>query len=263
MIHLVSQGRPEESLQHHRRTLLKEISEWLKVSEDFVHDENKQYREELFSLLIKASPKHEQIQRVPNDIQSWKKLLAKWLKTNVAANMVKYREVYYFLAVDGLFGFEPNDLKNYFINVLDQMRSEYNSHLQGVRAIYERMGETESVSSLTGTDSGCVVLLTLLKLYLQHLTIPDDQRLTQLQEIRIWAEGFLHQHADYFTDVRNVNDSLLESMGKVYLKSFGDSEKWKLVGLEQTAKLTNGLGIGNIGKKDRTVTTTDYYRWYR
>ncbi|GFQ91198.1 ribonucleoside-diphosphate reductase subunit M2 [Trichonephila clavata] len=121
---------------------------------------------------------------------------------------VKERDIYQLLAVDGFDGFEAKHLKFYLSVILDQkvVRHEYRFHIKAVRAMYRWFESQPKVSSLTGTDSGCVVFLTLLQLYMNKLQLMDDEVTLQVHLAKRLAEGFLHRNANYYKDVRNVTE---------------------------------------------------------
>ncbi|GFY55662.1 uncharacterized protein TNIN_424451 [Trichonephila inaurata madagascariensis] len=75
------------------------------------------------------------------------------------------------VAVDGFDGFEAKHLKLYLSAILDQkfVRQEYRLHVKAVRAMCRWFESQPQVSSLTEMDSGCVVFLTLLQLYMNKL----------------------------------------------------------------------------------------------
>lgn len=233
-------GRPFETLRFHRRQLIKQIADWIgffdEDDEDFSasKDENGRYRHELVSLLATASKK--QFIDVPSDSSEWTKLLNKWLKANTSGAVLSKRAMYRILAVDGFRGFKPKHLALYLPEVLLPLREEYKSHVRGVRNMYEFFDENEKVSSLTGTDSACVIFLALLHWYQRQMEddlMKDDQIVFQVKQAKSWAEGYLQQNGEYYQDVKNVDENLLEKFGKIYGEEFKkNDESWKVIGRE-------------------------------
>ncbi|GFQ80494.1 ribonucleoside-diphosphate reductase subunit M2 [Trichonephila clavata] len=104
---------------------------------------------------------------------------------------VKERDIYRWLAVDGFDGFEAKHLKLYLSAILDQkfIRQEYRLHIKAVLAMYRWFDSQPQMSSLTGTDSGCVVFLTLLQLYVNKLEMMEDE--ITLQKKAEWALNWI------------------------------------------------------------------------
>lgn len=244
LVRRVVSGRPFETLRFHRRELIKQIADWIGVFDDdddfsSSKDENSRYRHELLSLLATASKKY--FIDVPSDNSEWTKLLNKWLKANTSGAVLSNRAIYKILAVDGYRGFKPKHLTLYLPEVLLPLREEYKSHVRGIRNMYEFFDKNEKVSSLTGTDSACVVFLALLHWYenkMQDDLMKDDQIAFNVKRAKSWAEGYLQQHGEYYQDVKNVDENMLEMFGKIYGKEFKNNEEsWKVIGRELLPKL--------------------------
>ncbi|GFR03762.1 uncharacterized protein TNCT_320351 [Trichonephila clavata] len=144
------------------------------------------------------------------------------------------------LPIAGFDGFEANHLKFYLSVILDQkvVRHEYRFHIKAVRALYRWFESQPKVSSLTGTDSGCVVFLTLLQLYMNKLQLMDDEVTLQVHLAKRLAEGFLHRNANYYKGVRNVTEVLLQELGNIYVEEW-QGKDWTCVANEQLARLMN------------------------
>lgn len=243
LVRQVVLGRPFETLQFHRRRLIKQLADWIGVfdeDDDFSSskDENGRYRHELVSLLATTSKKY--FIDVPSDNSEWTKLLNKWLKANTSGAVLSNRAVYRILAVDGFRGFKPKHLTFYLPEVLLPLRGEYKSHVRGIRNMYDFFDKNEKVSSLTGTDSACVVFLALLHWYERQMEddlMKDDQIMFQVKQAKSWAEGYLQQHGEYYQDVKNVDQNLLEKLCKIYGEEFKTNESWKVIGRELLPKL--------------------------
>lgn len=243
LVRQVVLGRPYESLRFHRRQLVKQLADWVGFfdEDDFTSskDENVHYRHELMNLLVTASKKY--FIDVPSDQSEWTKLLNKWLKANTSGAVLLNRSIYRILAVDGFKGFKPKHLTLYLPEILLPLREEYKSHVRGIRNMYTFFDKNEKVSSLTGTDSACVIFLALLRWYenqMENDLMKDDQIIFQVKQAKSWAEGHLQQHREYYHDVRNVNENLLDMFGKIYGEEFKNSDKsWKVIGHELLPKL--------------------------
>ena len=228
-------GRPFETIHFHRRKLIKQLADWIGFfdNENDSWDENVCYRHELISLLATASKQN--LKDIPLDNAEWTKLLNKWIKVNSSGAVISNRKIYHILAVDGFRGFKPKCLKLYLPEVLLPLRKEYKSHVFAVRKMYDFFDKNESISSLTGTDSACIIFIALLEWYafqMKNDLMLDDQILFQVYQFKSWAEGFLQQHGEYYRDVKNVDEDLLKQFGKIYAKEFKDDESWKVVGRE-------------------------------
>lgn len=227
---LVSQvtKKDDDTLVEASRRVVKQVSEWLRVP---LPDDRRQYQEPLMALLSANRD-------LPRQPSEWNRLLSQWLRHNTVTgrDLVKDRTVYRLLAVDGFLGFKPKDLKKYLSNVLDEdLRRDYRRHAEGIRRMYDQMD-----SSLTGTHSACVVFLALLKGIEDRLTIHDQNVLMHLHRIRVWTEGFLHQDAEYYETIRNVDGAMLDRLMDVYTEQ-DDDDGWKRVAEEQVKLLDNFL----------------------
>lgn len=239
LVRRVVSGRPFETLRFHRRQLIKQLADWIGVFDEdddssSGKDENGRYRHELMTLLAATSKKY--FVDVPADNSEWTKLLNKWLKANTSGAVLSNRAVYRILAVDGFRGFRPKHLTSYLPEVLLPLREEYKFHVRGVRNMYDFLDKNEKVSSLTGTDSACVIFLALLHWYERRMAddlMKDDQITFQVKRAKSWAEGYLQQNGEYYHDVKNVDENLLETFGEIYGEEFkNDDESWKVIGCE-------------------------------
>ncbi|GFX70530.1 uncharacterized protein TNCV_875041 [Trichonephila clavipes] len=86
--------------------------------------------------------------------------------------------------------------------------------------MYQWFESQPQVSSLTETDSGCVVFLTLLQLYMNNLEMMEDEITLQVHLAKRSADGFLHRNANYYKDVRNVTQALLQELGNIYVQEW-------------------------------------------
>ncbi|GFR14686.1 ribonucleoside-diphosphate reductase subunit M2 [Trichonephila clavata] len=170
-------------------------------------NQNAYVKDQLLQLLSKGI-KRKNLKHIPQDESEWIHLLNVWLRQSTMDHDVKERDIYQLLAVDGFDGFEAKHLKFYLSVILDQkvVWHEYRFHIKAVRAMYRWFESQPKVSSLTGTDSGCVVFLTLLQLYMNKLQLMDDEVTLQVHLAKRLAEGFLHRNANYYKDVRNVTE---------------------------------------------------------
>lgn len=237
-------GHPFETLKFHRRQLIKELADWIGFyeNENESGDENFTFRNKLICLLATASKQN--VKDVPLDNSEWTKLLNKWIKENSSGAVVSGREIYKILAVDGFRGVKPKCLKNYLPDILLPLRNEYKSHVNAIRKMYEFFDKNEKVSSLTGTDSACVVFLALLEWYsfrMKDNLMQDDQIKFQVHQAKSTAEGFLQQHGEYFRDIKNVDEEFLKELGEIYAEEFKDCEYWKVVGRELLTYLIKQL----------------------
>lgn len=224
----VIRGRPSDTIQFHRRQLAEQVVEW--ITKDVPDIFNTSYRDQLMTLL--ASAFKQPVKDMPLDESEWLKYLNQWIRINSYDDVVYSRDIYKILAVDGFRGFRPKDLKHYLVGILLPIRVEYRMHAQGVRAMYEFFDENLSIESLTGTDSACVIFLALLQFYVSNLEVLDDQISFRMQEAKSWAEGFLHKHSDYYQDIKNVNEDVINTLDDLYTQQFLDTRDWKTVGEE-------------------------------
>lgn len=204
------------------------------------HDDDSERDRFVRLLMIHANKK--KIREFPRDESECVRLLRQWLRYNTLPNGkdVKQRGIYRVLAVDGLDGFEAKHLKAYVSGLWypDQRRPEYKRHDGAVRCMYDWIEANPDVSSLTGTDSACVVFLALLNCYRRGLPrlLMDDEIASQTKRARCWAEGFLHRDVSFYRDVRKVTDVLLDELCEVYADAF---ENWHDVGTEFLKSLCN------------------------
>lgn len=226
------------------------MARWLDLPADI--DYGQDYRDHLIRLLLTTTTttKKKRLRELPHDEAECLRLLSQWLRCNTLPNGkdVAQRHMYRILAVDGFDGLEAKDLKNYVSSIWNPTgcRLEYRLHGTAVRDMYDWIDASPEVSSLTGTDSACVVFLALLELYGQHLSrvMMDDEVAHQTQRARLGVEGFLHRNASYYKDVRKVNEVMLKTLGLVYSKRF---EQWQKVGSE----LLTALCHKRLAEKER------------
>lgn len=222
LVRRIVHGKPFETIQFHRKQLMTQVVDWIGA---FDSDRDDSFRHELIGLLAKDLKQN--LKSVPTVDSEWTKLLKKWLKTSGGMD----RRVYRILAVDGFRGLTPKDLKLYLPNVLSPLRREYESHVCGVRKLYDHF----DTYSLSGTDSACIVFMALIDFYalrMQNDLMLDDQVRFRVQRAKSWAQLTLEQDVDYFRDVKNVDERLLKELGEIYAKEFQDAELVKTLGRE-------------------------------
>lgn len=226
---------------HCQRQVLSDVARWLdmpRVLDDY-HDDS--VRERLVQLLL-TSAKKKRHRDLPRDEGECLRLLGQWLRHNTLSNGkdVKTRQVYRLLAVDGFDGLEAKDLKQYVSGIWNpsSRRQEYKIHAEAVRSMYDWIDVSQQVSSLTGTDSACIVFLALLKLYKRDLkhVLMNDEIASQTNRAQLSVEGFLHRNANYYKDVRKVDDAMLDALGTAYANVFPE---WQSVGKELLVNLCN------------------------
>lgn len=232
LIYQVVRGRTTESLHDHRRRLVEELSRWILPCEKTPETYDSTFRDQLITIL--ASGSKNQCTEIPLEESEWLKLTNQWVRNNSSDDMVFPRDIYAVLAVDGFYGFRPKDLKHYLSKILVPLRMEFRTHASGVRAMYAFFDDHESVASLTGTDSACIVFLALLRFYAGELQreMLDDHVALQVQRAQSLAEGYLHKHSEYYRDVRNVDEVMLKTLASVYSEQFVDRMHWEMVGKE-------------------------------
>lgn len=232
LIYRVLHGQPSDTLDFHRHKLIEELIQWIQPSQNVIHTYDSSYRDHLMTLLSSAS-KHN-VKDIPQDESEWLKLLNQWIRNESNEEIIFNREIYKILAVDGFYGFKPKDLKYYLTGILLPLQSEFKMHTKGIRAMYEFFDQNSNIESLSGTDSACAIFLALLDLYAPLLNniLIDDQVRFQLQQVKSWAEGFLHKHSEYYRDVKHVDETLLKMLVNVYSEQFTDEKKMKYVGGE-------------------------------
>lgn len=228
----------QKSLQECRWHVLCQVAEWLQVPHVLDTYEDEIPRQQLLTLLLKDL-KSKNMKHVPRDDTEWMHQLNLWLRFN--GTEIKDRTICRLLAVDGFEGLEPKCLKSYLKNVLNPsyLRHEYRIHLVAVRHMYEWFETRDDVSCLTGTDSGCVVFLALLQLFVRELqhVLTDDPTARQVRNAREWTENYLFRHANYYRDVRNVTGELLQELGQTYRDTWKGQPGWKRVGQEKLQSL--------------------------
>ncbi|GFW63903.1 uncharacterized protein TNCV_706091 [Trichonephila clavipes] len=104
--------------------------------------------------------------------------------------------------------------------------------------MYQWIESQPQVSSLAETDSRCVVFLTLLQFYMNKLEMMEDEITLQVHLAKRSAEGFLHRKANYYKDVRNITEALLQELGNIYVQE-RQGKDWIFVANEQLARLMN------------------------
>ncbi|GFY04601.1 uncharacterized protein TNCV_4416851 [Trichonephila clavipes] len=230
-------GGREETIEQHRWKVLQQVAEWLNIPNALSMHQDYYVKDQLLQILSKGI-KRKNVKKIPQDESEWVQLLNVWLRRNTMDHDVKERDIYRLLAVDGFDGFEAKHLKLYLSSILDQkfIRQEYRLHVKAVRAMYQWFESQPQVSSLTGTDSGCVVFLTLLQLYMNKLKMMEDEITLQVHLAKRSAEGFLHRNANYYKDVRNVTEALLQELGNIYVQEW-QGKDWTFVANEQLTRL--------------------------
>ncbi|GFQ83349.1 uncharacterized protein TNCT_423371 [Trichonephila clavata] len=230
-------GGREETIEQHRWKVLQQVAEWLHIPHALSTHQDDCVKDQVLQLLSKGI-KRKHFKKIPQDESEWTHLLNVWLRRNTMNQDVKERDIYRWLAVDGFDGFEAKHLKLYLLAILDQkcIRQEYRLHIKAVRAMYRWFESQPQVSSLTGTDSGCVVFLTLLQLYVNKLEMMEDEITLQVHLAKRSAEGFLHRNANYYKDVRNVTEALLQELGNIYVQEW-QGKDWTSVANEQLGRL--------------------------
>lgn len=232
LIHQIVTGRTTETLDSHRRRLLEELTRWILPCEKSPDTYDPSFRDELITILASGSKYF--WNEIPLEESEWVKLTNQWVRNNSSDEVVFSRDIYQVLAVDGFSGFRPKDLKNYLSQILVPLRVEFRAHAKGVRAMYDFFNQQESIESLTGTDSACIVFLVLLQFYAAHLEreMLDDQVSIQMQQTQSLAEGYLHKHSDYYRDLKNVDESMMKTLESVYSEHLADRLQWEIVGQE-------------------------------
>lgn len=228
-----------QTILQHRWEVLEQVAKWLGIADDLEDFHDGQVREELIALLSR-DVKRKNVRQVPLDDVDWERLLKQWLNHHIVDKDVMSRDIYRLLAVDGIGGYEPSDLKKYLGHMLDpkKVRRDYRFHARAVRSMYNYLDSHPVLSSLIGTDSGCVVFLALLKLFTQTFTemMQDDDVVMHIRNAKQSAEMFLYRNASYYKDVHAVTDSILDELGDVY-KACGHD--WSRVGKEQLYEVVN------------------------
>ncbi|GFR15192.1 uncharacterized protein TNCT_731951 [Trichonephila clavata] len=230
-------GGREETIEQHQWKVLQQVAEWLHIPNALSMHQDDCVKDQLLQLLSKGITR-KNFKKIPQDESEWTHLLNVWLRRNTMDHDVKERDIYRWLAVDGFDGFEAKHLKLYLSAILDPkfIRQEYRLHIKAVRAMYRWFESQPQVSSLTETDSGCVVFLTLLQLYVNKLEMIEDEITLQVHLAKRSAEGFLHRNANYYKDVRKVTEALLQEFGNIYVYEW-QGKNWTHVANEQLGRL--------------------------
>lgn len=236
-------GRPADSLLHHRRQLLQEVTQWILPSEKTSPDPyDPAFRDELIALL--ATESKQGVHEVPAEESEWTKLLNQWIKNNSADDIVFGRDIFRILAVDGFSGIRPKDFKVYLGKVLVPLRKVYRMHAKGVRAMYAFFDRNDRVESLTGTVAAHVVFLALLNLYAGRLVreLQDEHVTLRVHGIRKVVEGYLHKHSDYYRDIRHVEeDNVPATLAGLYTEQFTERAEWESVGRDMLKEVNGSL----------------------
>lgn len=241
LTHQVISGRPSDTLLHHRRRLLRELTRWILPSEKSPSTFDPTFRDQLITLL--ATESKQGLKEIPVEESDWNKHINQWLKNNSADDIVFGREIFRILAVDGFSGIRPKDFKIYLSNILLPLRKLYRMHARGVRAMYAFFDQNGRVGSLTGTDSAYIILLALLILYVEHLPeeLHDEQVSLRMRCLRSLVEGHLHKHSDYYRDIQNVNEDMLSTLAGLYTGQFVKRDNWETVGRDMLRGITMNL----------------------
>ncbi|GBO40673.1 hypothetical protein AVEN_133087-1 [Araneus ventricosus] len=197
-------GKNQETRQHHHITVLREVAEILNLP---LPCEQEYQLQQLLGMKFCRS-----------DLGT---LIDNWVRKNMIGpeKLIKTRELFTILGVDGFNGI--GDFKAY-------LNKDNNSHFNGVVNMYKFL-DTSIISSLTGTDSACVVFLALLKLF--STKIVDDQARIVMEQIKNKIESFMHRHAQYYRDIHLVNDNILNALIRVYVNT---NPNWFQHALERT-----------------------------
>lgn len=237
---LNSEENAYDTYESHCLDLLKTVRGWLKLSDVENHDdETHWFKQKLVKLFVTTASRHYAIKETPRDLSEWTRLLLHWTKQNTCSDgdLIKEREVYFLMAVDGFSGFKVKDLRKYLVNLFSTLRDPYKTHHRAVRRMYEWLDQSAVCSSLTGTDSACVVFLALLKVYDDNKLAGNDHSIKfHLNSVRQWTEGFLHQHAHYYKVIQSIDNLVLDELGRVYVEAFPE---WNKIGYELIATLEN------------------------
>ncbi|GFS47237.1 uncharacterized protein TNCV_1129851 [Trichonephila clavipes] len=73
---------------------------------------------------------------------------------------------------------------------------------------------------------------------MNKLEMMEDEVTLQVHLAKRSAEGFLHRNANYYKDVRNVTEALLQELGNIYVQEW-QGKYWTFVAYEQLARLIN------------------------
>ena len=230
LVYRLRQGQTHDTLSFHCCAIIKEMKQTLYPYDESLQDFS--FRDRLITLL--ASSSKVPILDIPTDLSEWFKLLNQWIRSHIVEDVIFNRDIYEILAVDGFYGFKPKELKHYLMRILQNLRHEFQLHTKSVRAMYLWISKNPLIASLPGTDSACLVFLSLLEFYSEqlHTLVFDNQVQYQLQQAKSQAEGFLHKHSDYYRDIMHVDETLVTSLARVYSKEFNDPEKCKTVAEE-------------------------------
>lgn len=148
--------------------------------------------------------------------------------------ILKDRKLNVLLAVDGFSGFFPSSFKYYIDNLVVKDRCK--QHVEGVKNVYGAICE-----QLNGTDSACIVFLTLCKVYLKENQLDDRSHLMLDRAVRD-VYSFLQKSAQYYKELENIlkyPDSYLDMMGKVYVAAFHEEKtNLKRIALDKLAQIT-------------------------
>lgn len=244
LVHSFLLGRPTDTLLQHRHKLIEHISSWILPSkETCIETLDSFFRDELLTLLL-AETKHFS-REIPQDESEWNKLINQWIRINSTDDVVYKRNIYYILGVDGFSGIKPKDLKHYLWNVLNPLQNMFIMHVNGVRAMYNFFDIHLDVQSLSGTDVAGVIFLALLNFYAtQHPELLLDDHVSLLvQRTRVMAEGYLHKQSEYFRDLKNVNEIMLQILAELYAEQFTREDYLKNVGQKMIKQLNTNFPL--------------------
>lgn len=120
---------------------------------------------------------------------------------NDKEKIIKPKDLYILLGVDGFSGYGPNDMKNYIENL--KFGSE-NRHIETVRNMYS----LDIVKSLSGTDAACLIFLALMAVYKKF--IKDDSALLIINSFESDTKTYLSKNAKYYKNITQALEQIYE-----------------------------------------------------
>jgi hypothetical protein len=186
---------------------------------------------------------------LPQISSEWKKQLSRYVRQN--GDVVNTQHLYQLFAVDGFAG--VNHLKLYLNNIIDNLPSYQRRYVSAIRKMYQWMMTQNKLSDLTGSDSAVVVFLALLKLFENRVNIFDQMVKFILHRARLNADALLHKNANYYQDVRRIDENLLDELGRVFETEYDDLEELQFVAVNKL----NNLSCISAPKKTATIAKKD------
>ncbi|GFQ93376.1 uncharacterized protein TNCT_229551 [Trichonephila clavata] len=186
-------GQNHETRMHHHVAVFRQVADLLNLPLPLERDEK---LKQLFGTSFQSTDLH--------------RLLDEWIRKNSIAKekLIKTRDIFYILSVDGFKGL--TDLKPYLEEEPD------GNHIESVRAMYLAFDKKSSLQSLTGTDSACVVFVTLLMLFSNKIL--DDNVKMLATSIKKRIEGGMLKRAQYYKDIRLVNENVMKELISIYVE---------------------------------------------